>query len=71
MKAWGIGLMVLLIGIILSTYYAYEMYTDVNDTPLTEDERKTATTIFLSGQVIALIGVAVFIYEFMKHEHKS
>lgn len=73
MKAWGIGLIVLLIGLILMTYatYSFEYRSVVLDEEVTQDEMETAITIGLVAPIISLIGVAIFIYEFMKHEHKS
>ena len=78
MKALGIGLIILLIGIILVTYTAYVNYDWTNNPPETleeakdmQDQMETATTAGLVGNIIALIGVAIFIYEFMQHEHKS
>jgi len=73
MKAWGIGLIVLLIGLILMTYatYSFEYRMVHEPEELTQDEAETATTIGLVAPIISLIGVAIFIYEFMRHEHKS
>ena len=73
MKAWGIGLIILLIGLILTTYATYGFDYRMVHEPMevTQDELETATTIGLVAPIISLIGVAIFIYEFMKHEHKS
>jgi hypothetical protein len=77
MKPYGIGLVIILIAFVIGTYTAYVSYNYLANPPTTAsemaarlDELKTATLLGLISQVIAILGILVFIVEFMKHEHR-
>ena len=76
MKPYGIGLVIILIAFVIGTYTAYVSYnflvnppTTASETAARLDELKTATVLGIISQVIAILGILVFIVEFMKHEH--
>jgi len=75
MKALGMGLIILLIGLILGTYASYVSYAwtkpydelielEVEDLKKMYDELHTAATVGLVGTIISVIGVAIFVVEF-------
>lgn len=76
MKTFGIGLIILLIGIALLVGHSGLEYYWIHNPPDTLEETenmlnqmKIATSLGLGGNIVALIGVVIFIAEFMKHEH--
>jgi hypothetical protein len=75
MKPYGIGLVIILIAFVMGTYTAYVSYNFLANPPTASetaarlDELKTATVLGIISQVIAILGILVFIVEFMKHEH--
>jgi hypothetical protein len=77
-KPYGIGLIILLISFAMGAYATYVSYNFLVNPPNYQDaaeltartnELKTATLIGLISSVIAIVGVLVFLVEFMKHEH--
>jgi disulfide bond formation protein DsbB len=77
MKAYGIGLIILLIAFAISIYPAYISYNILANPPTSQtmqaryDELETASLLGLVINVMAIIGILIFLVEFMKHEHPS
>jgi len=80
MKVIGIGLIILLIAFVLSMYSAYINYKwipkVISGGALTPEERQVwnndMTTIALAGliaNILAIVGVLIFLIEFIKHAH--
>jgi glucan phosphoethanolaminetransferase (alkaline phosphatase superfamily) len=76
MKAYGIGLIILLAAFAISLYPAYINYNWIMNQPTTQaeytaryEELKTATLIGFVTAFVAILGVLVFLVEFIKHEH--
>jgi uncharacterized membrane protein len=76
MKPYGIGLIILLISFVMGTYAAYVSYNYLANPPQTAneatarlDELKTASLVGVISSIIGIIGVLVFLVEFMRHEH--
>lgn len=76
MKPYGIGLIIILISFAMGTYTTYVSYNylanppKVNDAAARFDELKTASLIGLISSFIGIIGILIFLVEFMKHEHE-
>ena len=75
MRPYGIGLIIILISFVMGTYSTYVSYNYLTNPPTASDaaarydELKTATLIGLISSIIAIIGILIFLVEFMKHEH--
>ena len=76
MKAYGIGLIILLAAFVISLYPTYINYNWIMNQPKTQDEYnaryeelKTATVIGFVTAFVAILGILVFLVEFIKHEH--
>jgi len=76
MKPYGIGLIIILISFVMGTYSTYVSYNYLANPPQTAidvvaryDELKTASLVGLISSIIAIIGILIFLFEFMKHEH--
>ena len=76
MKAYGIGLIILLVAFAIATYSTYVSYKWVLNPPLTDAERqawandlRSLTLIGLITNILAILGILIFLIEFMKHEH--
>jgi len=78
MKAYGIGLILLLVAFALGVYSAYVNYkwTSKLLSPKTPEETKAmadeltlVSLIGLVANILALVGILVFLVEFWKHEH--
>jgi beta-lactamase regulating signal transducer with metallopeptidase domain len=76
MKPYGIGLIILLISFVVATYTVYVSYNYLANPPQSAgeatariDELKTATLLGLIAQIIGIVGILVFLVEFVKHEH--
>ncbi|MGD0496484.1 MAG: hypothetical protein ABSB28_10700 [Candidatus Bathyarchaeia archaeon] len=75
MKPYGIGLIIILISFVMGTYSAYVSYNYFANPPTALDvaarldELKTASLVGLISSIIAIIGILIFLFEFMKHEH--
>ena len=77
MKALGIGMIIVTIGMALIvgnfgldfywTHHPPETFAEAQDM---EDQMKVATSLGLAGGIIVLVGVVIFIIEFMIHGHK-
>ena len=75
MKPYGIGLIVLLISFVMGTYAAYVSYNYIANPPTADeatarwDELKTAALVGVISSVLSIVGILIFLVEFMKHEH--
>ena len=78
MKAYGIGLIILLIAFAMGVYAAYISYkwtsnppdyTKTEEVKAMNNEFKLATLIGLIANMLALLGILVFLVEFIRHEH--
>ena len=75
MKPYGIGLIIILISFVMGTYATYVSYNYLANPPTSSDvaarydELKTASLVGLISSVIGIIGILIFLVEFMKHEH--
>jgi uncharacterized membrane-anchored protein len=77
MKAYGIGLVILLIAFVVSTYTVYVSYKWISNPPKNTQEVKamtdelTSTTLMaLVTNIVAIVGILVFLVEFRTHEHE-
>jgi len=78
MKAYGIGLIILLAAYAISLYPTFINYNFVMNPPNPQnqneyraryEELKSATLIGLVTAFIAILGILVFLIEFRNHEH--
>lgn len=76
MKAYGIGLIILLAAFVISLYPTYINYNYIMNPPQTQDEAKaryeelkTAALIGFVTAFVAILGILVFLVEFVKHGH--
>jgi uncharacterized membrane-anchored protein len=75
MKPYGIGIIILLISFVMGTYATYISYNYLANPPSASDEAarfdelKTSGLVALISSVIGIIGILIFLVEFMKHEH--
>lgn len=69
MKSYGIGLIILLISFVMSTYTAVVSYNYLVNSSGSLDDVKTATLIGVIASFIGIIGLLVFLVEFVKHVH--
>jgi hypothetical protein len=78
MKPYGIGLIILLISFAIGAYTTFVSYNYLANPPNYQnpdevtariDELKTATLLGLISQFMGMVGILIFLVEFMKHEH--
>ncbi len=75
MKPYGIGLIILLISFVMGTYATYVSYNylwnppSASDATARFDELKTSALVALISSFMGIIGILIFLVEFMKHEH--
>jgi beta-lactamase regulating signal transducer with metallopeptidase domain len=80
MKAYGIGLIILLVAYAIGMYSTYLNYKwtprVLSPTPMTVEEKQawandvTATALIgLITNILAIVGILIFLFEFMKHAH--
>lgn len=75
MKPYGIGLIILLISFVIGTYATYVSYNylwnppGASDATARYDELKTSGLVALISSFMAIVGILIFLVEFMKHEH--
>ena len=75
MKPYGIGLIILLISFVIGTYATYVSYNylwnppSASDATARYDELKTSGLVALVSSFMAIVGILIFLVEFMKHEH--
>jgi uncharacterized membrane-anchored protein len=75
MKPYGIGLIIVLISFVLGTYASYVSYNYLANPPTSfdaaarYDELKTASLIAVISSIMGIVGILIFLFEFMKHEH--
>ena len=77
MKALGVGMMIVAVGMALvaggaglTFYWTHnppETFREVQDR---EDQMKIATSLGLAGDITVLVGVVIFAVEFFVHEHE-
>jgi hypothetical protein len=78
MKPYGIGLIILLISFAIGAYTTFVSYDYLANPPNYQNpdevtarinELKTATLLGLISQFMGMVGILIFLVEFMKHEH--